>query len=240
MNLQQIRSIFEQHGDPEKGKRDEQYMRGLFPHYGVRAGDRDKLFKSLFDKKDEPIDWGLVQDLWNEPMREMQYIAVWYLHTRKAQLTKADIPTLRKFAQVKSWWDTIDGMSGLFGDIVLRDESAKQVMLEWSTDENYWIKRIALQHQLYFKGKTDIELLATIIKNNLGEKERSSPSIDGRNEEQNRAFFINKSIGWVLREYAKTNPDWVRQFIAENKGDMSKLSIREGGKHLKSVGNITN
>jgi len=83
-------------------------------------------------------------------------------------------------------------------------------------------------------------LLATIIKNNLGEKERSSPSIDGRNEEQNRAFFINKSIGWVLREYAKTNPDWVRQFIAENKGDMSKLSIREGGKHLKSVGNITN
>jgi len=237
MNLQQIKTIFEENADKEKGERDMQYMRGLFPHYGVRASERDRLFKSLFDAKDEPINWELVHDLWDEPMREMQYIAVWYLHCKKAQLNKTDIQTLRNLAERKSWWDTIDGMSGLFGDIVLRDESVKQIMLDWGNDKNYWIRRLALQHQLYFKNKTDTELLATIIKNNFGEKERSAPSVDGKNEEQNRAFFINKSIGWVLREYSKTNPDWVRNFVDENKDKMAKLSIREGMKHLNRMGN---
>lgn len=236
MNLQQIKEIFEKHADPEKGERDKQYMRNLFPHYGVRAGDRDKLFKPLWDAKNEPIDWQLVFDLWAEPMREMQYIAVWYIHTRKNQLTKADIPTLKKLVQQKPWWDTIDGLCTLFGDMTQRDESVKQIMLDWSKDEDFWIRRIAIQHQLYLKGKTDTQLLAEIIKNNLGEKERSAPSADGLNQEQNRAFFINKGIGWALREYAKTSPDWVRKFVNDNNENMAKLTIREATKHINKEG----
>ena len=109
-------------------------------------------------------------------------------------------------------------------------------MLEWSSDDNYWIRRIALQHQLNFKSKTDAELLGQTIKNNFGEKERSSPSVDGKNEEQNSAFFINKSIGRVLREYSKTDGEWVRNFIKTNKENFAKLSIREGMKHLNRKG----
>lgn len=232
MTLQEIKAIFEQHADPVKAEGSTKYMRNLFPHYGIYAADRDRLFAPLFKNKEEPIDWELVQDLWHEPMREMQYIAVWYLHCKKHHLTKDDLPTLRELAETKPWWDTIDGMSGLFGDIVLRDESVKQIMLDWSTDENYWVRRLALQHQLNFKGKTDAELLGKIIKNNLSEKERSSPSTDGKDEEQNRAFFINKSIGWVLREYSKTDGEWVRSFIEANRENLAKLSIREGMKHL--------
>ncbi|MCL2371458.1 DNA alkylation repair protein [Candidatus Saccharibacteria bacterium] len=232
MTLDEIREVFGQHADAERGERDKKYMRNLFPHYGVRASERDKLFKPLWDSKTDPLDWQLVFDLWNEDMREMQYIAVWYLHTRKDQLTKSDIPNLKKLAQTKQWWDTIDGMCGLFGDLAQNDESVKQTMLEWSTDDDFWIRRIAIQHQLHLRDKTDTELLAKTIKNNFGEKERSSPSTDGLNQEQNRAFFINKSIGWVLREYAKTNPGWVRKFIDENKDRMAKLSVREASKHL--------
>lgn len=127
MTIAQIKAIFEQNACHEQGKRDEQYMRNLFPHYGVRAGDRDRLFAELFSKKacEKPIDWDFIQVCWDEPMREFQYIAVWYLHTRKNQLTKADILALRELAEQKPWWDTIDGMCGLFGDIVLRDESVK-------------------------------------------------------------------------------------------------------------------
>ncbi|MCL2176558.1 MAG: DNA alkylation repair protein [Firmicutes bacterium] len=234
MNLQQIKEIFEQNADEERGERDKKYMRNLFSHYGVRAGERDKLFAVLFSKEasQQPIDWGFLTDCWNEPMREFQYIAVWYLHTRKQQLTKVDIPKIKKLAKQKQWWDTIDGLCTLLGHLSQRDESVKQIMLEWSKDEDFWIRRIAIQHQLSLKAKTDTELLATIIKNNLGEKERSSPSTDGLNKEQNQAFFINKAIGWALREYAKTNPNWVRQFITANQNNMAKLTIREATKHL--------
>jgi len=235
MTLQEIKQVFEANADAEKGKRDEKYMRGLFLHYGVRSQDRDRLFAALFSKAEAvlPIDWDLVFGLWAEAMRECQYIAVWYIHCKRHHLTKVDIAMLKKLIETKPWWDTIDGLSiGPVGDMVKRDSSLKETMLEWSRDENYWIRRTALQHQLYFKDKVDTELLARIIKNNFGEAERSSPSVDGRNEAQNRAFFINKSIGWVLREYSKTDAEWVRRFIADNKERMSKLSIREASKYI--------
>ena len=89
-------------------------------------------------------------------------------------------------------------------------------MLEWSQDENIWVRRVAIDHQLLFKEKTDEELLGKIIQNNLGSKE----------------FFINKAIGWSLRDYSKTNPQWVAGFIEEHREKLAPLSIREGSKYL--------
>jgi len=83
-------------------------------------------------------------------------------------------------------------------------------------DDNIWLRRVAIDHQLGFKEKTDTGLLAEIIKNNLNQKE----------------FFINKAIGWSLRDFSKTNPDWVRTFIYAHKDDLSNLSIREGSKYV--------
>lgn len=89
-------------------------------------------------------------------------------------------------------------------------------MVEWRLDSNIWIRRVAIDHQLLFKEETDAELLAIIIKNNLNQTE----------------FFINKAIGWGLRDYSKTNPNWVSSFIKENKSELASLSIREGSKYL--------
>jgi 3-methyladenine DNA glycosylase AlkD len=74
---------------------------------------------------------------------------------------------------------------------------------------------VAILHQ-GFKDKTDSVLLAAVIENNLNQSE----------------FFINKAIGWILREYSKTNPDWVREFIREHKQNMANLSIREASKYI--------
>lgn len=84
-------------------------------------------------------------------------------------------------------------------------------MLEWSTDEDFWVRRIAIDHQLCRKERTNTELLEKILVNNFGSSE----------------FFINKAIGWSLRDYSKTNQDWVRNFVETHKDKMDKLSIRE-------------
>lgn len=91
-----------------------------------------------------------------------------------------------------------------------------ELMLAWSVDEDFWLRRIAIDHQLGRKEQTDRELLAQIIVNNLGDRE----------------FFINKAIGWSLREYAKTDPEWVRDFLARYGERLDKLSVREASKHL--------
>lgn len=131
-------------------------------------------------------------------------------------LTFEDIPAIRKFIDRKQWWDTIDSLDQVIGKIGLRDERVDALMLEWSTDEDFWVRRIAIDHQLLRKDKTNTVLLEKIIVNNLGSDE----------------FFINKAIGWSLRDYSKTNPEWVRNFIERYRNRMDKLSIREAGKYI--------
>ena len=114
------------------------------------------------------------------------------------------------------WWDTVDSLIKPIGDLGLRDARINELMLEWSTDSDFWVRRVAIEHQLLRKKKMNTDLLAQIIENNLNSQE----------------FFINKAIGWALRDYPKTNSEWARQFIAENYDRMAKLSITEGSKYL--------
>ena len=104
----------------------------------------------------------------------------------------------------------------IIGGIALKYPKVNDIILQWSTDENIWLRRIAIDHQLLRKEKTNTELLEKIIENNFGQTE----------------FFINKAIGWALRDYSKTNPKWVRDFIEKNKDKMAKLSIKEGSKYI--------
>lgn len=97
-----------------------------------------------------------------------------------------------------------------------QDQHVDRLMLKWSQDSDFWVRRVAIEYQLLKKDQTNKELLRQILQNNLNDQE----------------FFINKAIGWALRDYSKTNPEWVNEFIEENRDGLSKLSIREGSKYL--------
>ena len=125
-------------------------------------------------------------------------------------LTEMDIPKIKKLIITKSWWDTVDGIDVIVGETALKYPEINKTLIKWSKDKNIWLRRIAIDHQLLRKEKTNTELLSEIIENNLNGTE----------------FFINKAIGWALRDYSKTNPDWVTDFIEKNKDKMSKLSIK--------------
>ena len=193
------------------------YMKNKFEFLGVKTPARRKLAKAFFKQQtDSVIDWNFINEAWNNPYRELQYTALDYLESRKKRLTPSDLPRLKKLAQTKSWWDTIDFLDRLVGSIIARFPETKEIILAWSCDEDIWLRRLAIDHQLLRKEETDIELLEKILVNNLGQTE----------------FFINKAIGWSLRDYSKTNPEWVRDFIERHQAEMAALSIREGSKYL--------
>ena len=193
------------------------YMKNKFEFLGVKTPVRRKLSKIFFKQQtDSVIDWVFINESWDNPYRELQYAALDYLEIRKKLLTPSDLPRLKKLAQTKSWWDTIDFLDRLVGSIIAQFPETKEIILVWSRDEDIWLRRLAIDHQLLRKEETDTELLEKILVNNLGQTE----------------FFINKAIGWALRDYSKTNPDWVRDFIERNRAAMAALSIREGSKYL--------
>ena len=207
-----------QHKNEEQAQKMSKYMLNKFEYIGIKTPERRKIFKNFFKeyKNEEKIDWEFVNKCWENKYREFQYVAADYLKNMKDKLTIDDIPKLKRLILKKSWWDTIDNLDMTIGALALKDSNVNKILLEWSLDENIWLRRIAIDHQLLRKEKTDTELLEKILKNNLGQAE----------------FFINKAIGWALRDYSKTNSEWVKNFIEENEEKMSKLSIREAGKYL--------
>ena len=206
------------HKNEEQAQKMSKYMLNKFEYIGIKTSERRKIFKNFFKeyKNEEKIDWEFVNKCWENKYREFQYIAADYLKNMKDKLTIDDIPEFKRLILKKSWWDTIDNLDMTIGALALKDSNVNKILLEWSLDENIWLRRIAIDHQLLRKEKTDTELLEKILKNNLGQAE----------------FFINKAIGWALRDYSKTNPNWVKNFIEKNREKMAKLSIREASKYL--------
>ena len=209
MDFSQLKSLFSQNADSKQAEKMSAYMQNKFAYFGIPRPKQKELEKQFFtnDKTSDPIDWQFIFDCFNANERELQYVALDYIKRHSKQLTVNDIPNLKKLIETKSWWDSVDCLDQIVGGIALKDESINQTLLKWSMDKNFWLRRIAIDHQLGRKDKTNTELLATIIKNNFGQTE----------------FFINKAIGWSLREYSKTNPQWVKDFIKQNEKDMAKL-----------------
>ncbi len=214
----EIRKRFEESADRENAVKMAKYMRNLFSFYGIPTPKRKKLYCDILkqEKKMKTADWEFLDQCYMDEHREFQYLAADYLIALNDFLVYDDVPKIRKYVKEKQWWDTIDCLDRVIGDIGLRDKRVDELMLEWSTDGDFWVRRIAIDHQLLRKEKTNTVLLERIIVNNLGSNE----------------FFINKAIGWSLRDYSKTNPEWVRAFLEKYGEQMDKLSVREAGKYI--------
>ena len=194
------------------------YMRDQFLFLGIPTPLRKKLCREYFKtaKNLKIMDWDFIRACWDNPYRELQYVVVDYLIVMQTFLTPNDVPGIKELALTKSWWDTIDGLDRIIGNIALSYPDVNNTLLAWSVDENIWLRRIAIDHQLLRKDKTNAKLLGKIIVNNLGSNE----------------FFINKAIGWSLRDYSKTNPEWVKCFIEKHKEQLAPLSIKEASKYI--------
>ena len=204
--------------NPHKAGPMEAYMRHQFPFLGIAAPERNALYKKYFPsaKKTKIIDWDFVDTCWEKEPREYQYVAANYLKTMQSYLTESDLPKLECLVVTKSWWDTVDILDRVVGSLVYDKPELGEIILQWSLSDNIWLRRVAINHQLLRKEKTDVQLMEKILLNNLNQTE----------------FFINKAIGWALRDYSKTNPDWVASFIEKNKERMAELSIKEASKYL--------
>ena len=219
MNYQELQRTFARDANGKLAEQMSAYMRNQFEFYGYQSAALKKVYHQqlIQEKKQHQINWQLLNQAWDDPHREMQYFVYDYLNRMAEYLSFSDMYRIEQYVRTKQWWDTIDSLIKPIGKLGLRDQRIDKLMLQWSLDEDKWVRRVAIEHQLLRKDKMNIDLLAEIIENNLG----------------NNEFFINKAIGWALRDYSKTNPVWVKQFIFDHQSAMAPLSIREGSKYIR-------
>jgi len=190
------------------------YLRNQFEFYGLKTTERRDiqkpfLNKNFLPKKSDSI--AIIKELWQKPQREYHHFSQELAFKYVNQLEKTDIDLFEYMVTNQSWWDTVDFIANkLMGAYFKKYPEQRQVYIEkWLKLTNIWLHRSALLFQLKYKSDLDKKLLNHIINSLLGTNE----------------FFINKAIGWVLREYSRTNSEWVIEFT--EKTELSPLSNRE-------------
>lgn len=220
--LQSLQAHFSAQADPVKALPMKKYMRNQFDFLGIKTPEMARLHKQFVAQHGWPdvtqLDF-LVEPLWNLPEREYQYLALCFIDHCMPQLTPDTLPTLEWLILNKSWWDTVDSIAiHPVGDLFSRfPDECEPYLAKWRAHENIWLRRTTLLFQLSYKNKTNQALLFLLIQENLDSRE----------------FFINKAIGWALREYSKTAPTAVERFAQET--DLAALSRREALKWIKKT-----
>ena len=166
MDYPALLAVLQQHANPERAMPMQAYMKHRFAYFGIGKPELARLCRPFFkDAAKQPVDWDFVRRCWDDPHRELQYAALEYLKKMQQHLTPQDIPRLQTLITEKSWWDSSDVLDRIVGDIALRHPEVNTVLLAWSTHDNIWLRRVAIDHQLLRKQHTAplLVLLALVL-----------------------------------------------------------------------------
>jgi 3-methyladenine DNA glycosylase AlkD len=216
-----IRAELRKAANPARAPQMQAYMKSSMPYLGVRVPDVRRLTRAgsklrPFAGLDEVVR--AVRTLWmGAEFREERYAATALLDTSSARALRGPelLELHRDLIISGAWWDHVDELSHRVGELLIGwPHQVRPTIREWTTADDHWLRRSSIICQLGHKGDTDLELLTEAIDANATEP----------------GFFLRKAIGWALREYARTDPEWVRAFV--NNRELSPLSRREALKRL--------
>ncbi|MGJ0384326.1 DNA alkylation repair protein [Paenarthrobacter nicotinovorans] len=220
--VESIRLKLRSEADPERARGAQAYMKSEMPSYGVTVPGVRRIVKAAakaFPPTSPEELRSAALTLWREAeAREERYAAIDLTGLRMVKEDLLMLPVYEEIIRTGAWWDLVDGVSHRICALLLAHrDTMTPVLLRWAEDGDMWIRRAAITSQLGAKSATDRVLLAEVITANLADKE----------------FFVRKAIGWALREFSKTDADWVRGFVQENAQALSPLSAREATRLLK-------
>jgi 3-methyladenine DNA glycosylase AlkD len=217
----QIRADLRAAADPARAPRMQAYMKSSMPYLGVRLPATRLIAKRAIaaypqSGVDDLAD--RATDLWRTAeYREERYAATELTGHRIAIGRLEMLPVLTEMIVTGAWWDHVDGVSPRMGQLLLAHRTEMLPLIRhWAVDPDRWLRRSSIICQLGLAVRTDLDLLTEVIVANLADRE----------------FFVRKAIGWALRQYARTDPDWVQAFAATHEASLSPLSRREALKHL--------
>lgn len=213
----------EKNCDSNKANKMKKYLRNKFDFFGIQTPLRKQIMKEFIKLNGLLSDDNLETiclELNKFPEREYHFAALDLLEKKYKKLGPDVVVLYEKLAVTNSWWDTVDLIATRFVSYTFLEypKTRAKYIEKWRQCDNFWLRRITLLFQLKYKKETDTALLLELVnENDLSSK-------------FGKEFFIQKAIGWVLREYAKTDSTFVLDLIQHS--NLSKLSKREATKYL--------
>lgn len=213
--IHELRLSFEQKANPQEAAKQNAYLKDKFIHFGLKTPVRREITTPVIsDLKVYSIEdiMHFATLCFDQKEREFHQLGTDVLIKYAKKLPENSLPYIRKKIETHSWWDTVDMLAAkVLGTFLLNHPQHLPEIDKWITDDNMWIRRSAMLYQLKYKEKTDQKRLFDYCLQRADENE----------------FFIRKVIGWTLREYKRTNPQAVEDFVVENENKLSNLSKKE-------------
>ena len=214
-----ITKKFKQQADAAKAASAKAYLLNQFEFHGLMTPERRTLCREHY--KQYPITnlkelEDIVTECFSLPQRAYQYFGVELFAYHKKLWKPSSVKLMEYCLVTKSWWDSVDHIvSQWLGPYFkLFPEKIIPITSKWNASDNRWLQRSSIIFQNAYKKDTDAALLSKYILHCAGSKE----------------FFIQKATGWALREYSKTYPKWVKDFVKQHK--LAPLSVREALKRI--------
>jgi 3-methyladenine DNA glycosylase AlkD len=216
-----IRAELRHAAEPDRASGMQAYMRSAMPFLGVRVPVVRRIVRTAAatDPPDGVPDvLRSATAIWRDAgYREERYAATDLLGLRVARGRPEALPLCTEMIVTGAWWDHVDAVSHLVAATLrAHREAVEPIVRGWSVDDDRWLRRTSIICQLDAKDSTDTALLAEVIEANLADRD----------------FFIRKAIGWALRQHSRTDPEWVRAFVADHRDTLSPLSYREAVRRL--------
>ena len=219
--LRELRSALDAVADPAAAPQMAAYMKDRFVFLGVTSAARRGAAGPWVSARraEGPVACLDAADgLWAEQEREFQYVGCDLLRSVVRDLPADSLGRLRSLVSTKSWWDTVDSLAKVVGAVVASHPPTAAVLDDWVFDDDMWVARAAILHQLGWKDEARPEVVLRYCEARIDHDD----------------FFIRKAIGWALRDLARSHPDDVWDFV-DSHPEMSGLSRREATKHRPGV-----
>jgi len=212
-----IISDIKKHSNFFRAEKEKKYHKSKREHFGVSYSRIQKTLDTYAGNLEAGELIILAKELWKTNIFECMLASTKILKNKKIKKDKSTWKNGIKFLRDCDGWALEDGLSLSLRECLINHPELLDEVEKWTENKNFWIRRAALVFTLpYAKEGKDPERM-------LKWAEKYTPD---------QEWFIQKAIGWWLRELSKHNPGRVIEFLNNNWRNLKTVARNEATRKM--------
>ena len=196
-------------GTPERAAQEKRYQKSRWEHWGVPLPRMDAVIRAELGALSSQEILALARRLWAEPVWDLKMVAGRMIALKRVPADKPIWNFIVERLPELDGWAVADNLAPAASRCLIAGEKHLDEVERWIASAHLWTRRAALVFTLaWMKQARNPERMLGWSARLTGDRE----------------WFIQKAIGWRLRELSKRDPARVRRFLAEHGAAMKPAS----------------
>jgi len=188
-------------GSRDRAEREKNYQKSVWEHWGIPLPKMDTVIRETLNSDSEDKVVQLSAQLWREPVWDLKIVAARILARKSVPPSDRVWRFVLERMPDLDGWAVADNLADVGSHCLLADPRRLDVVESWVTSKHLWTRRASLVFTLpWTKHARDPQRMLSWAAQLAGDSQ----------------WFIQKAIGWWLRELSKRDPTRVRHFLDDH------------------------